>query len=1408
MYPEVVPIEGNIELVQNSGVQFVDFDVMVDWKTKDNTSPIKMVETGYFQRPAARNEPLIRLVPKVTSELIYTDPFNGREVDPLRADYEVAMRDSLELYNGVWFPLPYIPEHITEANYGPLNWVRARIIKVTDPVAIDQYLIAHGQKSSFSPNAVNYSENYDNASVAGAGAVNGAAASGAAGVGRASGAGGALGTAGAGGVGAGAQGAAGSVAGSISFGASKGSSSKDPQEYYRIVFAFDTSTQPYNDMMGGYFAPTERDVESGVRFNLAYTADKSQPFLKSVNGGLPWVNEWVRAVYKDLAPERLRGLGKLSADELNALMDNDHEHEAHYLNVLAFIGFMLQPRPVHFIANQNSATAMGSYKVVDVSLILDIGNARSCGIMVEDHNQVTRGDDDFSDTYVLTLRDLNAPEQIYNEPFVSRIEFSKPNFDYDNRSARSGRPDAFNWPSMVRVGNEAANLSAHREGNEGNSGLTSPKRYLWNTDPLSNDRWIFNNYSYLIDSKTLRQQSKEQVHRAFLNSIGTYFNTEGKAYFALAPDEMVYDNLESRYSNHSTMTFMLIEIIMHAMVQMNSVAQREQCTSKNAPRRLKAIILTTPPSMPAEERELYRACVYEALGILWKSLGFDKSSPREFNFGNTDKRSLGPNSVGGAGGVGGVSASAAAAKTIMPPIPQVFMDWNEAEAGQVVYIYNESQKTYQGNCQDFIRCLRRPNVGTRIAERLVDHEGNALLSARIASLDIGGGTTDLVIKDYTFKRDVPHYSADIIPHDVYTDGFKIAGDDILHDLISFCIMPRLARPLAKNRIKFNPVLQELVGEVNVGNIRNEMLRSQLTQQLLVKLAHKLLFHLENVSLFTAECFVTGTVRDFLEDKELNPQLPVTIKRPGPCEMPNPEVVNFVDNIMGRYLKGFSIMDFKLSFDIAKINREFMAGRRFNLCRVLTKFGEVIASFDCDLLLLTGRSSKLPAIRSFFMQRVCLPASRVLPMHNYRCDSWYPFKREGEYIGDPKTTASVGALLCYLRLSHDKFPNFRFYSYPGDVTNKAHYVGIINNSNIISDKAVLYRYESASMVAKKNFTDENDEESNFVPYKRTDDAFQTQLSVELGYRLLDDPDMEAMPFYKIEAYHSVDEIKQVRNAACLTYRNLARAEITSMLDKIDADLQDQYKNAIMPVLARYESFGGYIDVDLNSAAGSADAYGSFGGEAITLAQVQQLSLHNTELMTYKQQLEQQLQNAVQAEALSKIEKPSGFKAMFGKAMQEYEEQVQALQSQLYQERYSSAVEQTLLRFVSEQRYSLENDLSELLNKAIEDNIVLTRERYSRGFETLRRKLDIDRVRFTVTLRTVNKHSPYPLPFIKNNLPNLKRVETFELERVEDDEQRNYTPYFRMYLKTISGANVKYFMDSGVIDINGLSPRVIL
>ena len=1299
MYPEVVPLDGNVELVQNSGVQFIDYDVLLDFKCKDELSVDKAIETGYFVRFAAsQDEPLVRLVPKITSEVLYIDPINERQVEPHAATYAIPLKQSLDLYDGVWFPLPYLPDHISAQQYGPLNWARARIVKVDDPQVISKYCLAHGL------NARDVLRDCQGGEVA-------AAVPGAAPVKR-----------------------------------------KPSKAYYRVVVAFDTKTQPTlsPDDVNGYLAPTARDVESGVRFKLAYTADRCQQFLKNRPGALPWVREWAESVFRDLYQERVAP--RMLDEEVTEAVIRDHAHEAHYLNVLAFLGFMVKPQAVHFIANHTaedsafSSADVLSAKMVNVSLILDIGNARSCGIMVEDHPNATRGDDDFKDTYGLVLRDLNAPERVYSQSFVSRIEFARPNFDYDNRSARSGRSDAFSWPSMVRVGTEASNLASHRQGNEGTSGLTSPKRYLWNVAPLTNDRWVFNNYSYQINSPKLQAALKGQTERAYLNSVGSYFNTEGKAYFALGPDDTVYDNLESCYSNRSTMTFMLIEIFLQAMVQMNSLSQRSQCTSKNTPRRLKAIILTTPPAMPAEERELYRACVYEALGILWKSLGLDLSPANVFAFG----------------------AGAADNNLLALPIPEVYLDWNEAEAGQVVYLYNESQKTYHGDCKSFIAGLRRSGIGTRIGERLVDGEGMALHSARIASLDIGGGTTDLVIKDYTFRRDVASYEDDMRPNEVYKDGFKIAGDDLVHDIIRECIMTRLSFSLARVGVNFKPILQQLVGDGTSGNVRTEMLRAQFTQQILVQLAYKILFHLEHLDPYAPTCIVKGTVRDFILDHEVNPQLTSTIKRPGPCDLPSADAIGYVDKLIKPYVPNFSIMDYKLSFDIAKINRALVEGSRFNICRILTKMAEVLTVYQCDLVLLTGRCSKLPGIHSFFLQRLNLPSSRIIPMNRYRCESWYPFQHDGEFIGDPKTTAAVGALLCYLRLSHDKFPNFRFYSYPAEVSNSAHYVGIIDNSNIISPEAVLYRYESARMVARQNQSAEDDEDSNFVAVGREDEAFKTQLSVELGYRLLDDPTVEATPLFKIEALDNVDEINAVRKALALTFSSLDPKAIAALIADMDFELQGEVKEQTDLLLS-------------------------------------QLAHVEAELQPQKQELEQQLLASVTAAVEAANPQPSGLKGLFTKK-EKLEAERQAQVTALYGERYNAEVGTVFAQMVETRHQELEDALTNYLTEALSRNIDAVRSRYRKGFEQLLHKLNVERTQFTVTLKTVHRNSPYPLAFIKRNLPRLKQVETFELQSVEAD--RDYTAYFKMYLKTISGAHIKYFMDSGAINLSGLNPRQIL
>lgn len=97
--------------------------------------------------------------------------------------------------------------------------------------------------------------------------------------------------------------------------------------------------------------------------------------------------------------------------------------------------------------------------------------------------------------------DLWSEPQFLNEPlFTSRLEFSEARFGKQHFSVESGREDAFVWPSIVRVGDEARKLAMQRLGTEGNSGISSPRRYLWDETPVVQD-WRFSQ----MNSKTQRE---------------------------------------------------------------------------------------------------------------------------------------------------------------------------------------------------------------------------------------------------------------------------------------------------------------------------------------------------------------------------------------------------------------------------------------------------------------------------------------------------------------------------------------------------------------------------------------------------------------------------------------------------------------------------------------------------------------------------------------------------------------------------------------------------------------------------------------------------------------------------------------------------------------------------------------
>ena len=223
-----------------------------------------------------------------------------------------------------------------------------------------------------------------------------------------------------------------------------------PGRSHRLTVVFDTAL--LNRPADGPYAGLSPENSSRQQ-ELAFVAD---PELNSWFLDEGWVGDWLHEMLVELRTDQRRGRPLRPED-----MPHACEHYARYLVLLALLESAdIMPR----VRLLDTVSANLGYKPVAVDLVLDIGNARTCGILIEEHPDESQN---LADSYPLMLRDLSRPELSYARPFESRVEFSRASFGRDAVSRRSGRSSAFAWPSPMRVGPEAMRLAGSRIGNEG-----------------------------------------------------------------------------------------------------------------------------------------------------------------------------------------------------------------------------------------------------------------------------------------------------------------------------------------------------------------------------------------------------------------------------------------------------------------------------------------------------------------------------------------------------------------------------------------------------------------------------------------------------------------------------------------------------------------------------------------------------------------------------------------------------------------------------------------------------------------------------------------------------------------------------------------------------------------------------
>ncbi|GAB4268368.1 MAG: virulence factor SrfB [Candidatus Rifleibacteriota bacterium] len=547
---------------------------------------------------------------------------------------------------------------------------------------------------------------------------------------------------------------------------------------------------------------------------------------------------------------------------------------------------------------------------IGVSLILDLGNSRACGILVE---QTPGQPVSLDECCKLEIRDLQEPGEVYTEPFDTSFKFQPPLF-YDAENAIPQSTCNFRWPSIVRLGHEAAKLEPS---DVGDTGMSSPKRYLWDETPR-HFPWYFN----LND-----EGPGKKISADFLK----YFDENG-----FFKGENAHPPFEPCYPPSSMMSFLMLEILGHAYAQINSYSYRKSRGHRLAARTLKNIVITTPCGMSLPERELYISRVQSAIDTFFH-----------------------------------VNTMPAGKK------PALHLEFDEATAVQLTYLFGEVKHRFLGDAKEAIATLGRERTSKNGIRESV---------FRLASIDIGGGTSDLMIAEYVA---VPSEQTGVQQRMLFSEGFSVAGDEIAKRIIEKLILRRIFNWAAQK----NPNIawedfQIFFGPGRGGRDKNfNDMKAELCRQIWIPMAHR---HLE-----------------FAELDSDDPDIELSFDRFFPYRLPSANVLDFfADQMRKEFNCDITLPEIPWEISRSKVNA-VISNVIENILRL---FSEVISQFDCDALILGGKPSSLPIIREILVKLMPVPSSRIIGLKGYSVGNWYPFSQKGGGISDPKTTCVMGAVV--------------------------------------------------------------------------------------------------------------------------------------------------------------------------------------------------------------------------------------------------------------------------------------------------------------------------------------------------------------------------------------------------------------
>jgi hypothetical protein len=688
-------------------------------------------------------------------------------------------------------------------------------------------------------------------------------------------------------------------------------------------------------------------------------------------------------------------------------------------------------------------------KKIPVDLVIDIGNSATCALLFE--NSI---EDNFTFEKVkkIIIQDYSNPQKEYNQPFPMNLVFSESNFGNTNKE--NYHNNKFIIPSLVRIGFEAENLINNANlnlelGYELKTHNSSPKRYLWDINP-SDEEWEF----YPTDLS--------KIKKVYLSGISEQLQIDG----SLTNGEVF--GSKSLFSKNSLMKFVFLELLIHAYVQINSYKFRKDHGNLTIPRTLKRITISCPTAMIQYEQIALREAAEDACKLLnnYVKFYFD-SSQNKFWFELPE-----------------IIPSIKDLSKKLPDLGQR-KDWiyDEATSCQLVFIYSLLSKKLQGN--------------NYVIDNYLFKNKDKIT---IGSIDIGAGTTDIIINNYLVNGE--NKTINIKPDPLYWDSFKLAGDDLLKEIIQQIVIEGTINSDADDGC--TGVIENYAKSKGIENISDKLngFFGQDSNNIgyVAKMMRKAFIH--QVAIPIAIYYLNNANTD--EGKSLSFEQIIG------KEYKNKELLLYFEKHFD-----FNFLDLKWKVSGQKINaitNSVFDGLIKQLCMVLNQY-------QCDYIVLSGKPCSLNSMEDLFLKYLIISPNNVINLNNYWIGKWFPFADNRGFVDDPKTMVGVGALIALMAGKLKKISDLKIdtelikqklistadYIVKSNFNMKEIMLSPTKNDNTVEVQSLPFQFEYAKFVSKNypvsdlyNISVNDKEIGQFIKtrYPNKDNAFyELQISIE-------------------------------------------------------------------------------------------------------------------------------------------------------------------------------------------------------------------------------------------------------------------------------------------------------------------------